>query len=250
MAEGQNWAMVKVFFLLGAILVSGGSTATKYAGSPRRGSCGGLESLLGGRRELFIRQKVELAEVFGDSTGLPKIESPNRYRITDGAKRTLGAAAEVGDSYWDRIKRQLGTHRPITLVVWDEEGREILHLTRPWHMFFSSMEVSSPEEGGRSLGSIREKFGLLKRKYDICDSVGAPVACVEGPRFRPWTFNFFNAQGQKIGLVSKKYDGMAQEAFTDADTFYVELPDETWNAEQKSLFLALAFSIDLDHFED
>ena len=51
------------------------------------------------------------------------------------------------------------------------------------------------------------------------------------------------------GKISKKWGGVVEEAISDADTFHVEFPP-TWTNSDKAVFLAAAFSVDLDCFEN
>jgi hypothetical protein len=80
------------------------------------------------------------------------------------------------------------------------------------------------------------------REFDIFDAQGRLLFQVIGPMFQPWTFNI-TIQGRQIGVISKKFSGWIQEAFTDADNFGVEFPQELPVAA-KALLLAAVFLID------
>jgi hypothetical protein len=53
----------------------------------------------------------------------------------------------------------------------------------------------------------------------------------------------------EVARVTKQWSGMLKEAFTDADTFRLELNNREMDREFSLLMLASAFAIDLDFFE-
>ena len=56
-------------------------------------------------------------------------------------------------------------------------------------------------------------------------------------------------QGSEIARITKQWSGIVKEAFTDADTFRLELNNREMEPDSALLVLATAFSIDLDFFE-
>ena len=74
------------------------------------------------------------------------------------------------------------------------------------------------------------------------------MAEIHGPYFRPNTFMVYK-QGEEIGRVTKQWSGIGREAFTDADTFRVEMETSKIDQDFSLLMLASALAIDLDFFE-
>ncbi len=51
------------------------------------------------------------------------------------------------------------------------------------------------------------------------------------------------------GRITKKWRGLAKEAFSDADNFGVTFPRD-WEPSTKAIFLGAVFLIDFVHFEN
>ena len=54
---------------------------------------------------------------------------------------------------------------------------------------------------------------------------------------------------REVARVTKQWSGLLKEAFTDADTFKLEINDRTLGKDVALIMLAAAFAIDLDFFE-
>lgn len=188
-------------------------------------------------QELIVQQEVEQLEVF---TGF---ETANRYRVLTVEGDTLLYASE--ESGW--LGRQfLGKHRPMTLHVVDGDGNPVLTASRSFFWFLSHLHVEDGE--GNPVGSLHRRFGILKRKFTVEDASGQILAQVEGPRFRPNTFMLYR-QGKEVARITKQWSGIAREAFTDADTFRVQMDTGATDQAFALMVLATALAIDLDFFE-
>ena len=187
--------------------------------------------------ELHVRQEIEHLEVL---TGL---ESQNRYSVrTPGGEQLLYAFEESG-----MLGRNvLSSHRPLTIHVVDRDNANVITASRSFFWFLSHLHVS--DGAGRHIGSMQRRFSFLTRKFDLMDATGSVVAEMRGPIFRPFTFMVYR-QGQEIGRVTKQWSGLGREAFTDADTFKVEVDTSRTDQKFSMLMLAAAISIDLDFFE-
>ena len=186
--------------------------------------------------ELIVRQQTEMIEVF------TAFESANQYSVhtPDGAQ-LLHAYEESGD-----IRRQfMGTHRPLSIHVVDNDRQPVLVAQRDFFWFTSHLRVS---ERGRPIGSLRRQFAL-NRKFTIADAGNRPLALLQGNIFRPNTFIARGAQGNELARITKQWGGVSREMFTDADTFRVEFSPAAASQDFRLLMLAAAFATDLDFFE-
>jgi uncharacterized protein YxjI len=190
---------------------------------------------------LVIRQQKELLEVFTD------FESKNRYvvQLPDGQPALY--AAEAGRGAWAFVTRSfLKAKRPFTMQLRDAHGNVALTLERPWTWFFSELHVRDAQ--GQPLGMIDQRFALLAREFVVLDPNNRELARIHGPVFRPWTFRVLQG-GQEVGRITKKWSGLLQEAFTDADTFGLEM-GPAMDPRVRPLALAATFLIDFLYFED
>jgi uncharacterized protein YxjI len=201
-----------------------------------------VASFLQGYPDLFIRQRKELVEILVDW------EMGNQYTILDAEQNELAYVAEKKGGIWSFFRRGfLRSHRPLEIAVVDRAGERALDLTRPFFFLFSSLDVTS---GGRSLGRVERRFGVLYKRYDLIDATTVCFARVKAPRWRLWTFPVEGEDGASTSTISKKWGGVLREAFTDADTYRVEFGDARWTEEQRAVILAAAISIDFDFFEN
>ena len=185
---------------------------------------------------LVVKQRVEGLEAI---TG---IETRNRYEVMTPDGRTVMLAYEESGGL-GRVLLQ--RNRALTLHIAGLDGTDMLVASRAFFWFFPTMHVQTGD--GRPIGTIRRKFGLLKRKIVLENERGSPVAEVTGSVFRRYTF-MVNRRGQEVARITKQWSGIGREMFTDADTFAVDLPVEH-EEDLQSLVLATAFAVDLDFFE-
>lgn len=187
--------------------------------------------------ELYVKQEIEHLEVF---TGF---ETQNRYSVrTPEGQQLLYAFEESG-----LLGRNLlSSHRPLTVHVVDKNNANVITASRSFFWFLSHLNVS--DGTGQRIGSMQRRFSFINRKFDLMDGAGNVIAEMRGPIFRPFTFMVYQ-QGQEIGRVTKQWSGIGREAFTDADTFKVEVDTNRMEQDFSLLMLAAAISIDLDFFE-
>ena len=185
---------------------------------------------------LAIRQLKEWGEIL---TGW---EMTNRYEVMD----TNGVKLfDAGEQRGSLLARQfLGPKRPFSLVVLEKES-PALYVQRPFRFFVQTVNIL---DGGRSpLGSIEKTLNPVQRNYHIRNREGQEVCELHGPLTKPWTF-FIMQNGNETGVITKRWGGIAREAFTDADAFGVRFPREA-PPETKALLLGAVFLIDFAHFE-
>ena len=187
--------------------------------------------------ELIVRQEVEHLEAF---TG---IETQNRYSInTPDGDRLMFAYEESGFL----ARMFLRKHRPLTLHIVDSTGQPLFSASRGFFWFLSHLHVRDGDD--RPLGSLRRRFAILNRRFGLEDPSGSPAAEIRGSLFRPNTFKI-ERKGVEIARITKQWGGIVREAFTDADTFRVELHSGAVDSQSAMLVLAAALAIDLDFFE-
>jgi uncharacterized protein YxjI len=189
--------------------------------------------------EIMIVQKRELVELFG-------IETRNKYSIeVNGAP--FAFAAEQGKGGLAFLARMFFGHwRTFEIHFFDNTRQLVLRALHPFRFLFQRLEVSNAE--GRLLGSIQQRFAVFSKRFDVSDAAGRLLLSVKSPLWRPWTFAF-QRDGRELARVEKKWSGMLQEAFTDADRFRVAFESPELNLDERSLVLAAGIFIDLQYFE-
>jgi len=185
---------------------------------------------------LVVSQKKEWGEI------LSGFETKNRYVVLSETGNELYYAAEKSSFL---LRMFLKALRPFEIIVARADSSTVLNLERPFRFYFHKMDVRDAE--GKLLGTIEREFSVLRRLYRITNSMGMEICRLYGPLLHPWTFEI-RENDQQVGKITKKWSGLAKEAFTDADNFAIEMPPGK-DVETKSILLWAVFLIDFVHFE-
>ncbi len=188
-------------------------------------------------RALAVRQRKEWGEI------LTGFEARNRYGIQDADGREVYLAAEIAGSFLARMF--LGRVRPFEIQVVSPDGVGVCTIKRPFRWFLHEVHVSGA--GGRPLGSVKQRFAWLRRRFSVRDASGLEFCELYGPILHPWTFEIREGE-RALGRIVKRWSGTGKELFTDADNFGVEFP-RGWEVSRKAILLAAVFLIDFLYFE-
>jgi uncharacterized protein YxjI len=192
---------------------------------------------------LSVRQRKRWLEI------LFSWESKNTYLVFDQAQSPVFEVRERGQGLGNLLKRLvMGPLRWFTADV-DSLAlqRPLLVLRRPFRLFFHRLEITTAE--GVAVGAIQRRWTWVRRKYTVEGPDGHEVATLFGPLLRPWTFEVqLPGSTAEVGLVQKKWSGLAKELFSDADNFWVEL-DRIADPQLRALLFSATVLIDVGHFE-
>ena len=202
----------------------------------------GLDSILGDRERLIVRQKKEWGEI------LVGFESKNRFELTDDQGEAVGLAAEEGGGFGAMLGRQFfGACRRATIHLYDPAGNEVGRGEKPFRWFFQRMEVF---DGDERIGAIERKFTWLSKRLVVENASGQEIMEIRGPMLLLGRGTFtLHFQDQEVGKISKRFGGVLRELFTDADTFGVEWQPHV-PAEVRKILLIATFLIDFTYFEN
>jgi uncharacterized protein YxjI len=190
--------------------------------------------------QVLVRQRHELAEWFG-------FETRNKYEVMSSSGQSLAFAAEQGRGIFGLMLRQmLGHWRRFELHFFTPDRQEFMRAVHPFRWYFEELVVADSQ--GRSLGRVVKRFAILSKKFVVRDASDQVLMTVSSPIWKIWTFPF-ERNGREVAVVRKKWSGLLAEAFTDKDTFSVEIQDPSLNEDTRRLLLAAALYIDLMFFE-
>jgi uncharacterized protein YxjI len=188
--------------------------------------------------EYVVRQRRELAELFG-------FETRNKYEVLAGEER-IALVAEKGRGFASAIGRQfLGHWRTFHLAMVSPTGELLLEATHPFRWFFQELHITTHD--GRELGVLDQRFALIKKRFDVRFATTA-AAEVASPLWTPWTFRL-TRDGDEVARVEKKWSGLLKEAFTDADNFRVVFTPRALGNDERAVVLMAAVFVDLVYFE-
>lgn len=185
------------------------------------------------RRAFFIREHV----------GMMKIK--DTYDILDPEnQQALGIAKETTAGWILALRFLLNKSMlPLTVVICaGESEKPLLSLSRGFTFLRSKVWIANAE--GNRIGYFKSKLFSLGGGFLIYDMQDAKVADIKGD-WKGWNFRFLNADGQEIGLVTKKWGGIGKELFTSADNYLISINDlGAQQAAYGALLLAAGIAID------
>lgn len=132
---------------------------------------------------------------------------------------------------------------PTKVVVRGEDGEVVFVIRRPVAIFRAQVDVVDGD--GKRVGYFVSKLFSLGGGFWVYDDGGKQFAEVKGD-WKGWNFRFLTPDGQELGVVTKKWAGLAKEMFTSADNYVVSISDDL--ADQptaKMLLLAAALAEDV-----
>jgi uncharacterized protein YxjI len=189
---------------------------------------------------IFISQKHEVFELLG-------YETRNRYSIQTENKTEVGYAAEQQKGILAFFMRQyLGHWRKFDILFFSLQRQMILKAHHPFRWLFQRLDIYDPQN--ILVGSIQQRFGILKKSFDVLDANGRELLTIRSGFFNFWTFNFKRRE-LEVASVRKKWSGGFSEIFTDRDNFMVEFKHASLSEQEKTLILSAAMFVDLIYFE-
>lgn len=139
------------------------------------------------------------------------------------------------------INKQLMTCN-LEILSDGEDGAVLLKIRRGPAIFRTKVTVS--DANGELLGYFKKRILSLGGAFDVYDANDKEIALLQGD-WKGWNFKFTKKDGVEFGQVSKKWAGIAQELFTNADNYVVHFERDKMDApEHFPLVLAAAICID------
>ncbi len=190
--------------------------------------------------ELYVRQKRELAELFG-------FESRNKYAISTTDRQEVAFAAEQQKGVLGAIFRQvLGHWRTFDIAFFNSARQPMFRAHHPFRFFFQRLEIFGP--GDRLLGALQQRWAFFSKRFDVLDANGNLMFEMNSGFLSFWTFPF-TRRGLTEAVIEKKWSGALTELFTDKDNFRVKFTNAGLTADERTLILAAAIFVDLQYFE-
>lgn len=191
-------------------------------------------------RTLKVRQRRKWLEA------IFSLEFKNQYDLFDEDGRAILKVQEEGNGFLSLLKRLfMGPIRPFDATVSDANGAHVLTLRRRFRFMFHRLEVEDAH--GRLLGAVQKRWSWVRRIYSVEGPEGRERLQLFGPIFKPWTFEIREGERQ-VGVLRKRWSGMVNELFTDADQFGVEVGDIA-SPDDRALTVAATVLVDVVHFE-
>lgn len=173
--------------------------------------------------QIFIKQHIETLEfLFGSNAA-------NKYSITDPSGRNILYAAEFSNIF---ARHLIGKSRGFNLKIFNSvNNKEVLNAKRRFKcgLFACCLPRCLEDMQVESFGSVVQVMpSCCKMHFAINDEHGETHFEVRPPQkmifFSDWEFQIFDAAGNNVGEIRKKWAGIGQEMFTSADNFGIKFP--------------------------
>ncbi|XP_048363063.1 phospholipid scramblase 1-like [Sphaerodactylus townsendi] len=200
--------------------------------------------------QILIHQQLELLEVI---TGF---ETANKYEIKNTLGQRVYFAAEENDFC---TMNCCGPSRPFTLKIFDNLGQPVIEVTRPLRCSccccpccLQELEVYAPL--GTPVGYVKQLWDPCLPKFTIQNESREDIFKIIGPCIvcsccEDINFEVKSADEKtSIGRISKQWTGYVREAFTDADNFGIQFPQDL-DVKMKAVMIGACFLIDFMFFE-
>jgi hypothetical protein len=194
---------------------------------------------------LFVKQHVEMMEAI---TGW---ETANEYTVLDQAGRPMYHCQEESGAC---MRQCCKSNRSFNLHIKDTNNNPVLLIERPYRFFWQEILIRDVSCGNgfdsTVLGTVQRSCSFCSRDFIVINAQGQKLFKISSGLFSPWSFYVYDTRtGAEIGIIQKKWSGLAQELFTDADNFGIQYP-RNLSKQQKALLMAATFLIDFMYFED
>lgn len=173
------------------------------------------------------------------------------YDIIDPeTQQVIGLAREVVSGFKKFLRLFINKQLMSTTVDVTEGGEDgplVLRIHRGFSLF--RRKVTVEDGSGKQLGCFRSKILSFGGGFWVHDAAGDRFAEVKGD-WKGWNFKFVSPSGEEVGVVTKKWGGIAKELFTSADTYMVSLSEKAAHSRAATiLMLAAALAIDIVYKE-
>lgn len=188
------------------------------------------------RQTYFIKERVRVLRI------------SDTYDILDPqTQENLGIAVERPGNFI-RVLRLLVNKRllPTRVDVHESENQPpVLSIKRGANPFTARIDILNGE--GQAIGYFKSKLFSLGGGFHVYDVRDNKVAEVKG-NWKGWDFKFIDNSGNQVGTVTKSWAGFAQELFTSADNYVINLQNP--GANTGGLLLAAGLAIDTVYNEN
>lgn len=181
--------------------------------------------------EFFIDEKVQFFKFH------------NEYKVYDPMGLPVGAVTQHVTGWHKFLRLFLKKAMfPFELKVTDNNEKVLATIHRGWTFWMSKITIMDGE--GNLTGFIRQKFRFLKPRFQIFDATETQIAEINGD-WKAWNFTITDQNGNQIGIINKKWGGVAKEFFTNADKYHVSIEPGYAEDRNKINIVVTAITIDM-----
>lgn len=179
----------------------------------------------------FIDEKVNL------------FKFENCYQIYNEKSENIGAIKQKLTTGQKALRLLLKKSMlPFLLEIKNTNDETQASISRGWTFFLSKITIKDAQ--GLTVGTIQQKFRLLKQNFKIFNASNELIAEINGD-WKSWNFEIIDASKLPIGNITKKWSGAMKEIFTSADKYNVFINPSYAKKDYKAIILSSAITIDM-----
>jgi len=131
---------------------------------------------------------------------------------------------------------------PFNVEIKTPEGQQVVRVSRGVSVFLSKVDVFDDQDN--RIGGFKQKFFSIGGGFKVLDANDQPLCELKG-KILGWNFQFM-AGDNELAKVTKKWDGLAKQMFTSADTYMLEIsPQVPPDNPVRQLIMAAVMCIDM-----
>jgi uncharacterized protein YxjI len=193
-------------------------------------------------KSIFFPEFFESNEYFIDEK-VNFLKFHNEYKVYDNTATHVGSIVQRVSGWHKFLRLFLNKAMfPFTLEIIDNNNKVLVTIRRGWTFWLSKITILDGE--GNVAGSIKQKFRLLKPRFQIFGKEGNPIAEINGD-WKAWNFSITDAAGNPMGSINKKWAGVTKEFFTTADKYWVSIAPQYAEDSNKLAIVSTAITIDM-----
>ncbi|MDD2386174.1 MAG: phospholipid scramblase-related protein [Bacteroidales bacterium] len=179
----------------------------------------------------FIDEKVNM------------LKFENEYKVFNEHGAQIGSVKQKLDGGGKALRLFLSKSMlPFHLEI--KDANEVLQasISRGWTFWLP--KISIKDSNAMQIAIVEQKLAFMKPTFNIFNNNHILIGVITGD-WKAWNFTMFDANKNQIGIVTKKWAGVAKEFFTTADKYNVSLTTDLAKPEDKIAILASAITIDM-----
>ncbi|GHV84815.1 hypothetical protein AGMMS50230_04230 [Spirochaetia bacterium] len=167
----------------------------------------------------------------------------NAYKVYDSSGELIGAIKETMPAFLKVLSLFINrSFFPFRLDILDGEEKVLTTIKRGWTLLISKIAILDSQ--GSLIAQIKQQFKMFKPTFNILDPAGAPIGIITGD-WKAWNFTITGSDGNQIGTITKKWNGILKEALTSADKYIVSINPAVEEDAKKIAIVATAITIDM-----
>ena len=188
------------------------------------------------RRNFLVKERVAFLKV----TDHYDIFDPETGDQIGFAQEKIGTFAAFLRIFLMKLKSVF----PTTIVVKEDDDSEpVITIKRRFALLRNYVDVIDSYQ--KQVGFFKSKIFSLEGGFTVHNPSGEQIAVVKG-NWKNWDFQLLDMNGNELGRVNKKWEGMLKELLTTADTYVISLSDKIGTNEGlAALLLAASLAIDI-----